>query len=163
MWDLKPDDQRLWLPAFDLGRRMIRKADMTGIREPNGCPASFKDYEEFVDVYSPRYTRVDTLYARKDAEMLPLSSYNEAIQAPGVAEPRAIGGNLIVSRGSVTAASAIAKSIVLANGDISARTLMHKSSSSAMGTSTSRRASLALVWLWLGGTLLPQAARTHPC
>jgi hypothetical protein len=126
-WGLKPDDRRLWLPAFDLGQRLIEKAGMTRIRKPNGCPAAFEDYDEFVNLCRPRFTRVDKVYVRKDAMTLPLSSYNEAIQAPGVAEPRAIGCNLIVSRGSVTAGSAINMSVVLASGDISARTLMHKS------------------------------------
>ncbi len=127
VWDLKPDDRRLWLPAFDLGKRLVAKTDMTGNRALNGCPVVFKDYGEFVDVYSPRYTRVDKVYVRKVAQSEVLSWYNEAIQAPGVAEPKAIGGNLIVSRGNVTAASAIGKSLILANGDISAKTNIYGS------------------------------------
>jgi hypothetical protein len=124
VWDLKPDDRRLWEPAFDLGRRLIKDAHMTGQRKPNGCPSALKDYEEFVNLLSPRYTRVNEVYIRKEAEPHLLSSYNEAIQATGVAEPKAIGGNLIISRGNVTATSGIGESLVLANGDISARTIM---------------------------------------
>jgi hypothetical protein len=127
VWDLKPEDRRLWEPALDLGRRLIAKADMTKQRKPNGCPAAYKDYETFQDLKSPRYARVDQVYVRKDADTLLLSSYNEAIQAPAVAEPKAIGGSLVVSRGSVSASSAIAKSVVLANGDISARTITYDS------------------------------------
>jgi hypothetical protein len=127
VWDLKPNDRRLWLPAFDLGRRLLKKGELTGRREPNGCPSALKDYEEFVELRAPRYTRVNEVYIRKEAEPDLLSSYNEAIQAPGVAEPKAIGGNLIISRGNVKATSGIGHSLVLANGDISARTIIYNS------------------------------------
>lgn len=127
VWGLKPDDRRLWLPAFDLGRRLIAKAGMTGERKPNGCPAAYKDYETFQEVNSPRYTRVDKVYIRQEADPHPLPFHNEAIQAPGVAEPKGINRNLIVSRGSVMAASGIAKSVVMANGDITARSIMYDS------------------------------------
>src|SRR5580698_2525823 len=30
IWDLKPDDSRLWVPAVDLGRKLIEEADMQG-------------------------------------------------------------------------------------------------------------------------------------
>src|SRR5262249_19817606 len=126
VWDLRPDDRRLWEPPLDLGRRLIAKADMTGVRKPHGCPSALKDYDTFVDLLRPRYTRVETSYVRKEAEPYPHASHNEAIQAPGVAEPKAIGNNLIVSRGSVTAANGIHESVVQANGDISARTILFK-------------------------------------
>jgi hypothetical protein len=47
VWDLKADDERLWEPALDLGRRLIKKADMTGDRKPHNCPSSFKDFATY--------------------------------------------------------------------------------------------------------------------
>ena len=126
-WNLNPEDRRLWVQAFDFGQRLIKKAEMTGSRKPNGCPSAFKDYDEFVDLCRPRYTRVDSVYGRKEAESDLFPSYNKAIQAPGVVDPNGICRNLIVSRGSVAVADAIQNSLVLANGDIATRTLVHKS------------------------------------
>jgi hypothetical protein len=119
VWDLKPEDPRLWEPAVDLGRRLIEQADMTGDRKPHNCPSSFKDYATYKRLIPHRFTRVDGLYERPDPH--PILYINEAILAAGVTDPEGITNNLIVSRGSVETKKAIQASVVFANGDVTAR------------------------------------------
>ena len=83
VWNLKPDDPRLWEPAEDLGRRLIEKAEMS--RKPQ-CPSSFKDFA----TYNRQYRNVHAGERRvfPPRPQVPYST-NEAIQAAGVADPRA--------------------------------------------------------------------------
>jgi PDZ domain len=126
-WDLKSDDERLWSSAIDLGKRLIAKAGMTGDRTPHGCHSAYKDPKSVMDRRHELYTRVDTVYERKDLENKLDSFYNEAIQAPGFAASKGIVNHLIVSRGVVTVAKGIETCDLLANGDISAKTIMRNS------------------------------------
>jgi hypothetical protein len=123
VWDLRPEDPRLWEPAVDLGRRLIEQADMTGDRKPHNCPSSFKDYDTYKRLLVPRFTRVDGPYERPDPQQQkpPRLFINEAIHAAGVSGSTGITYNLIVSRGSVETQTAIQASVVFANGDVTAR------------------------------------------
>jgi hypothetical protein len=125
VWDLKPEDPRLWEPAQVLGRLLIEKAEMTGDRKPHNCPSSFKDYATYKRLRNPRFTRVDGPYERPDPH--PILYINEAIHAAGVRDPEGVTNNLIVSRGSVETQGVIQNSVVFANGDVTARKSLSQS------------------------------------
>jgi hypothetical protein len=116
VWDLKPEDPRLWEPAQDLGRRLIEKAEMS--REPQ-CPSSFKDFDTYKRLTPPLFTRVNEDYERPDPH--PKLYINEAIHAAGVYGATGMINNLIVSRGRVYTKRSIQASVVFANGDVTAR------------------------------------------
>jgi hypothetical protein len=120
VWDLQAKDQRLWIPAVDLGRQLIAKAELKGDRKPHNCPSSFRDFATYTRLLAPRYTRMTGPYLCPDAQQAdpPALFYNEAIQAAGVVAPTGITNNLIVSRGSVQTDKCIHQSVVLANGDV---------------------------------------------
>ncbi len=122
VWNLKPDDDRLWEPAVDLGRRLIEKAELKGDRKPHNCPSSFKDYATYKSLIHPRFTRVDELYTCPDPQKAdpPVLYYREAIQAAGVDCPTSLSYNLIVSRRSVPVEKIIQASVIFANGDVTA-------------------------------------------
>ena len=122
VWDLRPDDDRLWEPAVDFGRRLIEKADMKGDRKPHNCPSSYKDFATYLERCKLRFKRFDELYTRgdpRDADP-PVLNFKEAIQAPGMVSSTGITSNLIVSRGSVQTEKGIHQSVVFANGDVTA-------------------------------------------
>ncbi len=126
VWSLKPDDDRLWEPAQDLGRRLIEKAEMKGDRKPHNCPSSFRDYATYKRLVPPRFKRLDELYTRTDPQQAnpPVLWYQEAVQARGLVCPTGIINNLIVSRGSVWTEKTIQASVVFANGDVTSRGVM---------------------------------------
>jgi len=123
VWNLKPNDPRLWVDAQDLGRRLIEKAEMTGDRKPHNCPSSFKDFATYKKLCNPRFTRVDDVYEKPPNMLggeLP-GNTPEAIQAPDVKAPFGFVYNLVIVRGSVEAKTAIQASVVLANGNVKGR------------------------------------------
>ncbi len=122
-WNLKPDDDRLWEPAVDLGRRLIEKADMTGNRKPHNCPSSFRDYATYKRLVPPRFKRLDELYTRPDPQQAnpPVLWYQEAVQAPGVSSPTGIIHNLIISRGTVQTEKTVQASVMFVSGDMTSR------------------------------------------
>jgi hypothetical protein len=120
VWDLKPDDSRLWVPAVDLGRRLIAKADMGDERKPEFGPSSTRDYASYLKRITPQFTRLDEAYVR---ESMLLRS--ELIQAGGVEIPGGINNSLIVSRGGAKTRTAIQHSVVFANGDVTAMTALN--------------------------------------
>ena len=122
---LKPDDDRLWQPAWALGRRLIEKAEMKGPRKPHGNPSLLPDLATHWKLHKPRFTRVDEFYTCPDPqqETPPRLLRNEDIHAAGVLSPKGIHG-IVVSRGSVETGTAIQNSIILANGDVTAVTGM---------------------------------------
>jgi hypothetical protein len=122
-WDLKPDDDRLWVPAVDLGRRLIKKANLEGDRKPNGCPSSFKDYATYKRLMPPKFKRLEQPYVQADPQKVkpPPFYYQEAVQAPGFSSLTGITNNLIVSRGDVESGKGIHQSVIFANGDVTTR------------------------------------------
>jgi hypothetical protein len=112
--DRKPEDPRLWLPAFEAGTRAVEKADMAGDRMPAGSPACFEDFRTYRSV-NPRlrFIRTDGPYTRPGDG---LWIYQDAIQAAGVTERVSLNA-LVVSRGPVRAGG-IARALVLATGDV---------------------------------------------
>jgi hypothetical protein len=118
IWDLKPEDPRLWVPAVDYGRQLIGKAEMKDYRKPHNCPSSFRDYVQYLELRSPLFTRIDDKYIREG------SRHCEAIQARGVEIAGGIFDNLIISRESVKTHSGIQQSVVFANGDVTAVTAL---------------------------------------
>jgi PDZ domain len=135
VWDLKPDDDRLWEPARHLGHRLLEKTEMLAFRtHPNirrtiqDCPAAWPDVATYKKYCKPRFTRVDDLYVCPDPqqENPPLLFRNEAIHAAGVMSPMGIHGGIIVSRGSVETEYAIQTSVIFANGDVTAVTGLYQ-------------------------------------
>jgi membrane-associated protease RseP (regulator of RpoE activity) len=123
VWDLKPDDDRLWEPAWALGRRLIDKAELKGDRRPHNCPSSFKDYATYKRLMPPLFKRLDEPYTRPDPQEAdpPVLYHQEAVQAPGVVTAKGITNNLIVSRGLVRAETIIQSSVIFANGNVTSQ------------------------------------------
>jgi hypothetical protein len=126
-WDLKAEDDRLWQPAWDLGKRLIEKAELKGQRKPHGNPCLLPDLATHWKLHKPRFTRVDELYTCPDPqqENPPRLFHNVAIHAAGVRSLKGIFNALIVSRGGVETGTGIQKSVILANGDVKAVTGMY--------------------------------------
>ncbi len=126
VWDLKPDDERLWVPALDLGKRLIEKAELKGDRKPTGGPCWFKDYAHYRRAVNPGFVRTDGPYVCPDPQEAnpPRLFIREAIQAAGVDSPTGFATNLIVSRGSVLQTGGmIQHADVYANGDVTSRSV----------------------------------------
>src|SRR5262249_23080714 len=68
VWDLQPEDPRLWEPAVDLGYRLIERAKMTEEqdRKPHGGPCSYCDFAAYITLLKPRFTRMDGVYVRPE-------------------------------------------------------------------------------------------------
>ncbi len=119
VWDVKSDDDRLWVPAQDLGRLLIGKAEMKGDRKPHNCPSTFRDFATYKRLFGPVFTRVDERYVCPDERSAnPVLFYREAIQAAGVDCLTSLSYSLIVSRGSVRVEKIIQTSVIFANGDV---------------------------------------------
>ncbi len=118
-WDLRADDARLWEPALQVGRTVIKKAEHTEDRLPHGCPATFQDFATYKKLFNPRLIRIDTVHARaaKDARGRLVIAIPEAIQSAGINAPFGLTA-LAISRGEVRAETAISSSLVLANGNV---------------------------------------------
>jgi S1-C subfamily serine protease len=129
-WKLKADDVRLWEPAADLGRDLIKRAHLKGAKgerqDPQRTPSSYKDFATFVDRRKPSFKRMNETYIRPDPEkaMPPVFDDPEVIQAPGVVGPTGIDGCLILSQGDVQAGFGITDSVVFANGDVTTQNLL---------------------------------------
>ncbi len=116
----KVDDDRVWVPPFDLMNRALLKGGMTTEdRKPNDCRA-WDDFKSFRSAYPKalRFIRTDGVYAtpvgtrRRDAYL--------AIQSAGVIEPEWLSG-FSVSRGPVRTTGAIYQALILATGDVTCR------------------------------------------
>jgi len=115
--DYKANDLRLWVPAYELGVRVVEKAEMTGDRKPQGGATWFKDFSTYCSAYpSLRFTRSTTTF---DGPAHGAGGNQNAIQSAGVTTPDTLYA-LVVSRGSVVAAS-FSASLILANGDLRSR------------------------------------------
>lgn len=127
VWNLNPEDNRLWEPAWAFGKRLIDKAEMKGPRKPYGNPSLFPDFATYCKLRKPRFTRMDEFYICPDPqqENPPRPLRAEAIQAAGVLSPKGLCAAVIVARGGVETKFAIQKAIVLANGDVTAVTGMY--------------------------------------
>jgi hypothetical protein len=134
VWDLKADDDRLWVPAQDLGRRLLAKNDRL-INNNNrstaavarmimNCPAAYPDLANYRKGHSPRFTRIDEPYLCPDPQQdtPPVLIRSEAVHATGVTSPTGICDGVIVSRGSVATQTAIQHSVLFVNGDVTAVT-----------------------------------------
>lgn len=108
------DDDRLWLPAFDLGVRTAEKAELKGDRLPQG-PAWVKHFPIYrKSLLQNKLIRTDNVFTlgRKGRYM-----FVGGVMSAGVDSPKTIKG-LIVSRGSVRVHQCLNNSLVLATGDV---------------------------------------------
>jgi len=118
VWDLKPDDPRLWEPALDIGRRMIQKAEMKGDRSPSECPSTYHDFTAYKKSCNPSFIRVNELYQRQKPKKGELPFDCGGIQAFGVSDSGGLARNIVISRGNVGVKNAIQMSVVLVNGNL---------------------------------------------
>jgi hypothetical protein len=117
---LKDTDERLWVPAFDLGAKVAASADTTGDRKP-GCPSTAKDFPTYCSFSKPKFFRLTavSLTGERNAASEPIEGYHQVIQAGNVDAAKSING-LVVSRGPVRAKMNINSSLILATGDVTA-------------------------------------------
>ena len=111
---LKADDDRLWLPAFEIGVTTAEKAGLKGDRLPQG-PAWVKHFPTYrKNLLNDTLIRSDDVFTRRKTDHF---IFYGAILAAGVDEPQSIQG-LIVSRGTVRVHKDLDNSLVLATGDV---------------------------------------------
>ena len=129
VWDLEPQDPRLWMPPLELGRTILTKTGRQGQRRIYACPAAYPNFATYLRRRNPRFTRTEVAYICPDPEKEnpPILYRNESIQASTVVSPTGIHGGIIVSRGGVQTKKAIQGSVVLANGDVTAVTGLYDS------------------------------------
>ena len=117
---LKADDDRLWLPAFDLGVTTAARAELKGDRLPQG-PAWVKHFPTYKkNLLGNKMIRTDGIFTRGKKEYFMIRA---AIMAAGVDEPQSIEG-LIVSRGNVLVRDDANRSLILAMGDVELRAMV---------------------------------------
>ncbi|MCI0700298.1 MAG: PDZ domain-containing protein [Planctomycetia bacterium] len=118
---LKPEDERLWLPAFQLGTKAVTLAEMKGDRKPHGGPTSAKDFSTYKSQRHPAFIRTNDAYSRpkENAKGDLICAYQVAVQAAEVKAEFALVG-LVVSRGPVSVKTSILQSLILATGDVTA-------------------------------------------
>jgi hypothetical protein len=113
----KVDDDRVWVPPFDLMNRAILKGGMTEPRDrrPNSSGA-WDDFKSFRSVNSKalEFNRTDGVYAPPDRYR---GIFYAAIQSAGVNDPQWLTG-LFVSRGPVRTKGVIHEALILATGDV---------------------------------------------
>ncbi len=120
---LKADDDRLWLPAFEIGVTTAEKAGLKGDRLPQG-PAWVKHFPAYrKNLLNDTLIRMDGVFTRRKTDYF---IFYGAIVAAGVDEPQSIEG-LIMSRGTVCVRKNLNNSLVLATGDLDVGESMHKS------------------------------------
>jgi hypothetical protein len=124
--DLKDEDDRLWVPAFKLGAKVVASADTTGDRKPHGGPFWYADFARYRKELLVECLRVNGTYYRPTKDETGKRIGYEAIQARGVEAVPSFRG-LAVSRGPVSAKVSINSSIVLATGDVTAEHSIHSS------------------------------------
>jgi hypothetical protein len=117
---LKPEDERLWVPAFTLGSKAVTVAEMKDERKPLG-PTSFTDFLTYRAKLRSEFVRTDGIYtrAKEDATGKLICTTHVAVQAAEVKAEHVLAG-LVVSRGPVSAEKRISDSLILALGDVTA-------------------------------------------
>jgi hypothetical protein len=116
-WEEKADDMRIWNPLHLLSKDFWKKA---GPLEMSGL-VKYRNLVVFQEHCKCRFIKTDMLYHRiheRDGGGEVIRYYPGGIIAPEIDEPWAIVYNLVISRGSVRARSAINNSILFANGDV---------------------------------------------
>src|SRR5262249_49756568 len=109
---LKAEDDRLWLPAFEVGVSTAERAGLKGDRLPQG-PAWVKHFPTYrKNLLYDNMIRTDGVFTRREKDY---SVFYGAILAAGVDESQLIEG-LIVSRGTVRVRKSLNNSLVLATG-----------------------------------------------
>lgn len=147
VWELRADDARLWEPALAVGRVAIAKADLAGVKKPNGCPATFKDFPTYNSLFNPRLIRTNGVYVPelKDAAGNLIRAHPEGVHAVGVTNPRWISGP-VVSRGDVSTKTVITSSLILANGNVTCEDDLNSSIVICDGdVSVGRQTSMSLI------------------
>jgi hypothetical protein len=121
---LKTEDDRLWLPAFDLGVATAAKAELKGGYLPQGGPAWVKHFPTYrTNILNNTMIRTDGVFSRRKRDYF---IFYGAVLAAGVDEPQSVKG-LIVSRGTVRVGKSLDNSLVLATGEVIVGESMHGS------------------------------------
>jgi hypothetical protein len=119
-WSPVPDDPRLWQPALDLARRLVKESGYREQWPPAECPRAFLDVAEFRKAFSPRFLITGSSHRIPDRHESGAVLYhvNEAVVAPDAAAPWGLGAGIYVVRGPVRVKTAIGTCIVFANGSV---------------------------------------------
>lgn len=124
-WTLPVGEVRLWLPAYDLGRRITEKADA---RWPL-TSGKRTDLESYLSEHDPELLRLASPLREP-----PAVGKNKlgvcrqvAVIAPRVTTTKAISSAFIVSRATVRADKGINSSVLFANGDVQSGDSLSKS------------------------------------
>jgi hypothetical protein len=119
----KADDDRLWVPAFEIGRTAIAKAGLKGDYRPNSGPmgAGVKDFAAFRKLIHNNFVRTDGVFVRGKKEHY---VFRGAVLSAGVSEAQWLEG-LIVSRGPVNVQKGITNALILATGDVDCGENLH--------------------------------------
>ncbi len=118
-WELPPEDERLWQPAFDLANVLAKKSKF-GWWPPLDHRRQFGSLAEFRKEPFQRFLRSDQPHEQEKAfpSGQSMGHYPGGIMAPGVSSPVALSSNIIVSRGDTRANTCLATSMVFANGNV---------------------------------------------
>ena len=117
---LKANDDRLWLPAFELGVRVGAKAapeiGRLPLQEPPGPGwVTIKDFPTYrKSLLNDKFIRTNDMFIIEDKGYFHLTA---GIMAAGVDSRKPTDG-LIVSRGTVRVPGSVKDSLVLATGDV---------------------------------------------
>jgi hypothetical protein len=119
VWDLKPDDPRLWQPAMSLGHVLLPKGKMTGPRTPSGCPTTLARLDALKRVCNLSFTRQNEVYEYRSQPNDRVPCYQGGVQSAGVTA-EGLWYGVVVSRGDVHVKSGIKASVVFVNGNVTA-------------------------------------------
>src|SRR5213079_924369 len=61
--EFKPEDERLWAPALQLGIKVVERADLVGDRVPQG-PTRAQNFESYKNAANPEVIRTASKYTR---------------------------------------------------------------------------------------------------
>jgi hypothetical protein len=122
----KPEDDRLWLPPFNIGMKLMSLAEMNADRKPQGDPTWVGDFATYRTKRLAEFVRTDGTYVRRkeNASDKWACFAAVAVQADCV-EAEALLTGLIVVRGPVSAEKSLEKSLVLTTGNVKTKSLMN--------------------------------------
>jgi hypothetical protein len=125
----KADDDRLWIPAYELGVRAVEKAEMTGDRKPHGGATWFATFRIYRDKLPLRFVRSDEAVHRMEKAGIVYEAIQSAaisgsdpLYALGVSRgPVSAGGiigSLVLATGDVTSGDEISNTVIICDGDV---------------------------------------------
>ena len=115
VWELPASEERLWLPTFELGKRVAEQGKLRWPLEHKGG----SDFTTFLAGYDPTLMKTETPFREPPAVgKNKLGACRRiAIVSPEVTTTRTISDSLVISRGLVQS-KGVGWSVIFANGDV---------------------------------------------